>query len=253
MEESDAASTVIDTVCAIFTGVAACGGSGGTSLDAQCAAIDAAPVIYRLAPQEAADQAQLEQALAVLERRLDVPGVCSLEAEVAGDGTLELRIVSPAGDSPIDQAVLAPGKLEFYLVDDNDGSGRIAPGYAVLPDLSGTPVMVKWEPLLPPDSIEMAEPNLTDWGSWVVYVQMTDEGRAAFAEATTTHAGRQIAIVVDDVVLMAPTVMEPIRGGSLQIDGDLSAAEATRLAATLNGGALPDGMTLQLLSVNLDD
>lgn len=253
MEEADATSTVIDTVCAIFTGVGACGGDASVSMDAQCAVIDSAPVVYRLAPEEAATQAQLAEALEVLERRLDVPGVCSLETEIGEDGTLALHIVSPAGDSPIDGTVLAPGKLDFYVVDMTLNPGEIAPGFAVLPDTIGAPVTVKLEPLLPPDPIESAQAEFTDWGSWVVHVRLTDEGGEAFGEATGTHIGEAIAIVVDDVVLMKPFVMEAITGGALQIDGNFSAEEAVRLAATLHGGALPEGMRLELLSIDVAD
>ena len=253
MEETDATSTVIDTVCAIFTGVGACGGDVSISLDAQCAAIQTTPVVYRLAPEEAATQVQLAQALDVLERRLDVPGVCSLEAEIGEDGTLALHIVSPAGDSPIDGTVLAPGKLAFYVVDMTLSPGEIAPGFAVLPDTIGAPITVNLEPLLPPDPIESAEAEFTDWGSWVVHVRLTDEGGEAFGEVTGDHIGEAIAIVVDDVVLMKPFVMEAITGGALQIDGNFTAEEAIRLAAILHGGALPEGMTLKLVSIDVAD
>lgn len=253
MDETDATSTVIETVCAIFTGVGACGDNMSISMDARCAAFDTAAIVYRLAPNEAATQAQLEQALEVLERRLDHPGVCSLEAQIGDDGTLVLEIGSVAGDSPIAADLLAPGNLNFYLVDTTLPPGEIAPGFAVLPNTAGVPVTVNLESLLPPNPVTAAEAEHTDWGTWVVHIRLTDEGTEAFGEATGAHIGEAIAMVVDDVVLMTPYVMEAINAGTLQLDGNFSAEEAMRLAATLNGGALPEGMTLELLSIGSAD
>jgi hypothetical protein len=81
-------------------------------------------------------------------------------------------------------------------------------------------------------------------GAAFVAVELTEEGKARFAELTERTVGRHLAIVIDGELQSAPLVMEPIRGGRIQITlgGQLGLAqqeiEAAALAAALGGDAL---------------
>lgn len=68
---------------------------------------------------------------------------------------------------------------------------------------------------------------------WSVDMQLSPGGSDALAAATTTAVGSRIAIVVDGVVVSAPTVAAPITSGAVVVDGGLSKAEAERLASGL--------------------
>jgi protein-export membrane protein SecD len=56
--------------------------------------------------------------------------------------------------------------------------------------------------------------------------------------------GAPFAIVLDDVVLSAPVIREPILGGSGQISGGFSVKDANDLAILLRAGALPAPLTI---------
>ena len=73
-------------------------------------------------------------------------------------------------------------------------------------------------------------------GAWVVTVQLDDAGTETFARISRKVAGTQtpLAVVVDDVVLTAPLVQEPITGGLVQIAGDFDESFARRLADSLD-------------------
>ena len=219
--------------------------------DAACADAPFA-VVYQLRAREAADQARLAEALAVIERRLAGPDLCSIEATLDADGLMTLRVVRLSQDVRLDDGLLKPGVLEFYAVDDTRSTSQIVPGYAVFPDLTGAPVMIRWQPLLPPDPVAHAEAISGAFG-WVVRTTLTQEARTAFAAASADHVGERIAIAVDNVVLMAPTVHEPISGGTLDISGGFPTEDAIRLAGMLNGGALPEGIALDLVSAETVD
>jgi preprotein translocase subunit SecD len=251
MEEAETGAGAADLMCALMSGATLCSGEAVLDKAAACAEVPQA-MVYQLRAREAAERAQLEAALAVLEQRLDGPDLCTLEATIDPDGTMTLRVVSLAADGSLDPDLLTPGVFELYAVDDTRSTTEIVPGYAVFPDLSGTPVMVVWEPLLPPAPVADAEATVSA-GGWVVVVALTEAARAAFAEATAAHIGERLAITVDNVVLMAPKVQEAVTGGELQINGDFTAEEAQRLAATLDAGSLPAGMTLELLSIEAVD
>lgn len=121
-----------------------------------------------------------------------------------------------------------------YLIScEKDGSVK----YALAPaDLVGT-------------DIESATAGLpqSGGGGWQVELQMTSEGAKKFADSTTKLSALespndQFAIVLDGVVISAPSVNEAIIGGSAVISGSFTADEARALAQVLKYGALPVGL-----------
>lgn len=80
--------------------------------------------------------------------------------------------------------------------------------------------------------------TVTDPG-WRVFFTLNDQGAQKFGEATQRLINRQLAIVLDNVVVSAPTVQGAITGGEGEITGGFSEPEAKNLAVVLNSGALP--------------
>lgn len=84
-----------------------------------------------------------------------------------------------------------------------------------------------------------AETMFDQFGKAGVSLKFNAEGAKRFDEATANNIGKQLAIVLDDVVVSAPVVQQRISGGEAQITGSFSTAEANRLAIMLRAGALP--------------
>ena len=84
-----------------------------------------------------------------------------------------------------------------------------------------------------------AETNFDQFGKAAVSLKFNTEGAKLFDEATAANIGKQIAIVLDGIVISAPVVQQRISGGEAQITGSISTAEANRLAIMLRAGALP--------------
>jgi preprotein translocase subunit SecD len=81
-------------------------------------------------------------------------------------------------------------------------------------------------------------------GQWLVNLDFDGPGTKAFAAVTERLAGltgaqNQFAIVLDQVVISAPTTNERIPGGTAQISGNFTQTTATALADQLKFGALP--------------
>lgn len=76
-------------------------------------------------------------------------------------------------------------------------------------------------------------------GRMGVSLEFSSEGARLFEEATARLIGKQLAIVLDNVVISAPVVQDRIAGGHAQITGRFTADEAGRLAIMLKAGALP--------------
>lgn len=114
----------------------------------------------------------------------------------------------------IENSLVAPGEDagRFYLLGPVLLSGR---------DLEDASVA--------PDSL----------GRMGVSLSFNSNGANLFEEATGRLIGRQIAIVLDNVVISAPVVQDRISGGRAQITGRFTSDEAARLAIMLKAGALP--------------
>jgi preprotein translocase subunit SecD len=78
----------------------------------------------------------------------------------------------------------------------------------------------------------------------VVNFRFNTSGARKFGQATTENVGRPFAIVLDNEVISAPVIREPIIGGSGQISGQFTVESANDLAILLRAGALPAPLTI---------
>ena len=67
----------------------------------------------------------------------------------------------------------------------------------------------------------------------------TAAAASAFARVTQENVGKPFAIILDNVVLSAPNINEPILGGQAQISGSFTVETANELAIQLRSGRLP--------------
>ncbi len=73
----------------------------------------------------------------------------------------------------------------------------------------------------------------------VVALEFTTEGRKKFADFTRRNVDEHLAIVLEDKILSAPTIRNPILDGKAVIEGNFTMESAQKLANYINGGALP--------------
>ena len=168
----------------------------------------------------------MEQTQTVIENRINANGLG--EPTITIEGQDRIRVEIPEVEDP-EEAIELIGKtakLQFILAD-------------------GTLV-------LEGDNVKKAEAARDDQSTgYAVNLQFDREGADLFGEATTKAFNGEvtstvegvgngaIAIVLDDQIISAPNVNEPILGGSCTITGDFDLEEAQLLAAQINGGALP--------------
>lgn len=76
-------------------------------------------------------------------------------------------------------------------------------------------------------------------GQPVVSLEFNPEGATKFAAITETNVGQPLAIFLDDQLVTAPVVNEPIKDGRAIISGNFTPDTASQLSIQLNAGALP--------------
>ena len=107
------------------------------------------------------------------------------------------------------------------------------------------PIFVERRARLTGDTLQRAGTEADPMKGMTVTLRFDNEGARKFADITTkfcrtqTREGRQMAIVLDDLVYSAPVLNEPITGGSAVITGRFTLEEAAQLKNVLNAGAMP--------------
>jgi SecD/SecF fusion protein len=107
-------------------------------------------------------------------------------------------------------------------------------------NLLRVPLLLKKETLLTGDYLKDAQVRIDpNFNEPYVWIQFNDRGAKIFEAITSTHVGKRLAIVLDEVVRSAPVIKEKIAGGEAQITGSFTMEEAKELSVVLRAGALP--------------
>lgn len=182
------------------------------------------------------------QSIEIVRRRIDQTGVS--EPTIQRQGADRILVQLPGIDDPerIKRLLGTTAKLTFRMVDVGaDPNAPAPPGSEILEgDSRAERYVVKRK-------VEVAGDNLVDaqagydqrGGQAVVNFRFDTVGGKRFAEITQQAVGQPFAIVLDNKVLSAPVIREPILGGSGQISGNFTTASANDLAVLLRAGALP--------------
>jgi SecD/SecF fusion protein len=193
----------------------------------------------------------VEQSIEIVRRRVDETGVA--EALVARQGQNRVLVQLPGIEDPnrIKELIGKTAKMTFHLLDESanpTAGGAPPPGVQFLPgDRGGVEQRYAVR-----RRVEVDGANLTDaragqdsrTGEWVVNFAFDAIGTRRFADVTRQNVGRPFAIVLDDRVITAPNIREPITGGRGQISGSFDARGANDLAVLLRAGALPAPLTV---------
>ncbi|KAA2214871.1 protein translocase subunit SecD [Teichococcus oryzae] len=190
----------------------------------------------------------VEQSLEIVRRRIDETGTS--EALIARQGQSRILVQLPGVEDPnrIKELLGRTARMTFRLLDEtaNPQAAAPPPGVEFLEgDTPGQRYPVRRR-------IEVDGANLSDaragqngqTGEWVVNFSFDSVGTRRFADITRQNVGRPFAVVLDNKVITAPVIREPITGGQGQISGSFNAASANDLAVLLRAGALPAPLTV---------
>ena len=166
---------------------------------------------------------------------VQVPGLqdpAALKELIGKTARLEFRMVDPNADPAEAAAGRVPVGSEIVPYAEGEGSGAT---FEVLRHQ----VMISGEQLI--NAKQSFDPQSNEP---VVSISFDSGGSSTFAKVTAQNVGKRFAMVLDGKVLSAPSINEPILGGSAQISGSFSVASANALAISLRSGALPVKMAV---------
>ena len=125
-------------------------------------------------------------------------------------------------------------------------AGRVPPGRLLLPSDDGGMLVVERRSLITGEMLTDAQSGFNQQtGQAVVNFRFNSTGARRFGQVTTQNVGKRFAIVLDDRIMSAPNINEPITGGSGQISGSFTPQTANDLAVVLRAGALPTRLNVE--------
>jgi len=101
-----------------------------------------------------------------------------------------------------------------------------------------------FETVITGSGLQAAAAELSQDGSWNIRFELTPEGGQIFGPFTAANIGQPMAIVLDGVVLSAPTIQAELPTGGV-ITGNFTESEAKTLALQLRSGALPIPLSVE--------
>ncbi|MEA3003978.1 MAG: preprotein translocase subunit SecD [Sphingomonadales bacterium] len=180
----------------------------------------------------------------VVRKRIDALG--TREPTIVRQGSDRILVEVPGFQDPAALKALIgrTAKLEFKLVDLNINptdlqAGRAPIGSQILKYENGAPIAVQRRAIINGSQLVKAQQSYDQNNQPTVSITFNSEGGHRFAEVTQQNVNKPFAIILDNVVLSAPNINEPILGGSAQIMGNFTVDSAQQLAIALQSGSLP--------------
>src|SRR5437763_9200432 len=232
------------------------GGLLGSSGQRSVEVSDAGSGLIRITVPQAAITERIrqtiEQSIQIVERRVNQLGTVEPLIQRQGADRILVQVPGLQDPSRLKELLGKTAKMEFRMVDttvspDQAQQGRVPPDSEVL--MSSTspkiPYVIKKQILVSGGDLTDAQPGFDQRsGEPIVSFRFNTSGARKFAQATSENVGQPFAIVLDNEVISAPVIREPITGGSGQISGSFTVQQANDLAILLRAGALPAPLTV---------
>lgn len=194
----------------------------------------------------------LEQAVSVLSNRLGSYGVEGIIVQQHGDRRIVIQL--PGVDDPdrVKSVVTKTAHLEFKMVEARAASreilldrfdGDLPSDKMIIPGATergkaGQFYVVSAFPDMTGDRIVDAKVTFDEYNRPIVKFQLDSAGAHEFAELTGSNVGKNLGIVIDNVMFSDPVINQQIAGGEGIITSIGSQKEAFDLAIVLRSGSL---------------
>ena len=217
-----------------------------------------------MTPQQStkARREALDQTVQAIRSRIDQYGIDDPEIEVQPEDRIAIRLPAVEDPQRVIRLIRSNAQLEFRLVGFPPGGGGVASREEILQHYGGeVPAnleilegdrrgeggavagtlyyAVERQRILTGRDFRNARPSRGQFDNPIVEFQLQPEATEAFGEATGTHVGSGLAIVLNGRVVSAPVIRSRIGEGMGVIEGNFTQAEVEDLVTVLRSGALP--------------
>jgi preprotein translocase subunit SecD len=194
----------------------------------------------------------VEQSVEIIGKRVNELGLVEPSIQRQGNDRILVQVPGLGDPQKLLEILGKTAKLTFRLVDismpaDQALQGRPPPESEIVYGSQAEnkqPYLLEKRIIVSGEELTDAQPGFDQRTSEpIVSFKFNTSGARKFAQVTQENVGRPFAIVLDNEVISAPVIREPILGGSGQISGSFTVESANNLAILLRAGALPAKLT----------
>ena len=227
-------------------------GSGGNDVTVEKTGADTITIQPTVAGMQHRVSSAASAAIETVNRRVNAMGTA--ESTVVRQGSDRILVQFPGlqDTKQLKDLIGQTAKLTFHAVHQQTTAEEakqthVPLGYKIYPGVEGEgrQYLLQESPVVSGEDLVDAQPGFDSrTNEPIITFRFNQSGARKFGTFTKDNVGSPFAIVLDNKVLSAPVIREPILGGSGQISGNFSVESATTLAVQLRSGALPTKLTI---------
>ena len=194
----------------------------------------------------------VSQSIEVIENRINALG--TTEPSIQSEGSDRILVEAPGEQNSqrLKELVGRTAQMTFHMVNEQVDplvaqQTGVPSGFILREDaeLAGQFYVIEESARLSGEDLVDAQQAFdAQNGQPVVTFRFNTAGATEFGRITQANVGNRFAVVLDDKVITAPVIQQPILGGSGQISGNFSVETASDLSIQLRAGALPAELTV---------
>jgi preprotein translocase subunit SecD len=233
------------------------GGFAGSTGQRSVEIVNAGGGVIRLTVTEPAllerTRQVVDQSVEIIERRVNAMGLVEPSIQRQGADRVLVQVPGLGNPEELIKVIGTTAKLTFRLVDTSMSpeqalQERPPPDSEIVYGSKAEnrqPYLLEKRVIVSGEELTDAQPGFDQRsGEPIVSFKFNTSGARKFAQVTQENVGRPFAIVLDEEVISAPVIREPILGGAGQISGNFTVESANNLAILLRAGALPAKLTV---------
>ncbi|MBK1866688.1 protein translocase subunit SecD [Aestuariivirga sp. YIM B02566] len=195
----------------------------------------------------------VDQSLAIIDKRVNGTGIAEVSIQRQGKDRIAVQLPGVGDPDQVVKMIGQTAKLTFQLVCESQPAAATdnpPPDCAAYPmkaenAQAQTQPVIMWVQTSSAATVDGADLNNASSGfdsrtnEPIVSFKFNQKGALRFGKLTADNVGKPFAIILDQQIISAPRINEPILGGTGQISGNFTVEEANSLAIVLRSGALP--------------
>jgi SecD/SecF fusion protein len=194
--------------------------------------------------------ALVSQSIEVIRNRIDELGTTEPSIQRQGSNRILVQVPGFGDSTRLKDIISRTARLTFHMVYPGMSAAQaeaqgLPAGTMILPSQTGGSELLYEDVAIGGESLVDAQPSFDQQRAMpVVSFRFDTRGAVTFGQITSANVGQRFAIVLDDQVITAPTIQQPITQGTGQISGSFTTATANDLAVLLRAGALPASLDI---------
>ena len=184
----------------------------------------AGPALIKVSVPSTSEETLMKDALGktmtIVRRRVDPEGVSEISITPQGNNRIILEAPGEPDATRLKNLLSRDGKMTFNLVENSPSAiaaaekGVVKPGYRLLSGPQTGQLLVRNIPEVTGADIANAAQGFDEGNRPQINFRLNSNGARKFYETTRNNSGKPFAIVLDDVIMSAPRINEPIPGAS---------------------------------------